>query len=360
MAASQPTTPRELTFKGWTPKDPEKRGVGARREKIRDKVERMSIVTTSTDKDVVPGSKSAPLNQGLASQQQSPREPPSGSQTAMPHNILPPMHYPSHGHGGHGGGHHLADLRTAPLSHSRRHHEESAFARQQQPYYQAQQQAQHRSGASGSASNQSASRSQQQQQDPRGDPRYPPDLGPRSALPPTTADRRNFSVPSLQQQHSSSRYPLSPHAPPGPPPPGPPLPGPGPGPSSARPSNGVSGHRANGYSVSPSPPNHLREQFLAPFSQLYDMLSSVDGLRYQLQDMIHRTEQAYQNQMQANNEFKSTAAQASSLLGTLQQSADSLKEMVRYEVDRSAGADRREVDELRDRVRSLEDRLSQR
>lgn len=122
----------------------------------------------------------------------------------------------------------------------------------------------------------------------------------------------------------------------------------------------MSGHRANGYSVSPSPPNHLREQFLAPFSQLYDMLSSVDGLRYQLQDMIHRTEQAYQNQMQANNEFKSTAAQASSLLGTLQQSADSLKEMVRYEVDRSAGADRREVDELRDRVRSLEDRLSQR
>jgi hypothetical protein len=126
------------------------------------------------------------------------------------------------------------------------------------------------------------------------------------------------------------------------------------GPSSARPPNGH--HHANGYSLSPSPPN-LREQFLAPFSQLYDMMGSVDQLRFQLQDMMHRSEQTYQNQMSATNEFKQTAQQANSLLNSLQQSADSLKEMVRYEVDRATGADRREMDDLRDRMRALEERL---
>lgn len=102
----------------------------------------------------------------------------------------------------------------------------------------------------------------------------------------------------------------------------------------------------------------MREQFLAPFSQLYDMLSSVDSLRYQLQEMLHRSEQTYASQMAATNDFKVTAAQAQQLLGTLQQSADSLKEMVRYEVDRAGSSERREVDELRDRVRKLEERLS--
>jgi hypothetical protein len=57
VAASTPSTPKELTFKGWQPKDPEKQGVGRRREKTRDKVERMSINTSASDKDVVPGSK---------------------------------------------------------------------------------------------------------------------------------------------------------------------------------------------------------------------------------------------------------------------------------------------------------------
>lgn len=73
---------------------------------------------------------------------------------------------------------------------------------------------------------------------------------------------------------------------------------------------------------------------------------------------MHRSEQAYTSQMAATNDFKQTAANANSLLSTLQQSAESLKEMVRYEVERSSSADRRELDELRDRLRSLEDRVS--
>ncbi len=61
VVALTPSTPKELTFKGWTPKDPERQGVGRRREKTRDKVESMSIVTSASDKDVVPGSKVSQL-----------------------------------------------------------------------------------------------------------------------------------------------------------------------------------------------------------------------------------------------------------------------------------------------------------
>ena len=57
VTASTPNTPKELTFKGWTPKDPERLGVGRRREKTKDKVESMSIVTSTSDKEVVLGSK---------------------------------------------------------------------------------------------------------------------------------------------------------------------------------------------------------------------------------------------------------------------------------------------------------------
>lgn len=64
VTPSTPSTPKELTFKGWTPKDPEKeQGVGRRREKTRDKVETLSIVTSATDKDVVPGSKVGGLDE---------------------------------------------------------------------------------------------------------------------------------------------------------------------------------------------------------------------------------------------------------------------------------------------------------
>jgi hypothetical protein len=67
VVASHPSTPKELTFKGWQPKDPNvlpgsgvpasasgsgSGGVGRRRDKTRDKVERMSINTAGGDKDM--------------------------------------------------------------------------------------------------------------------------------------------------------------------------------------------------------------------------------------------------------------------------------------------------------------------
>ena len=56
--ATTPATPKELTFKGWQPKDDKNGGgVGKRREKTREKVEGMTINTHVSDKDVVPGSK---------------------------------------------------------------------------------------------------------------------------------------------------------------------------------------------------------------------------------------------------------------------------------------------------------------
>lgn len=54
--ASQPATPKELTFKGWQPKESSVIGVGKRREKTRATVEGMSINTGVSDLDH-PGSK---------------------------------------------------------------------------------------------------------------------------------------------------------------------------------------------------------------------------------------------------------------------------------------------------------------
>lgn len=48
-------------------------------------------------------------------------------------------------------------------------------------------------------------------------------------------------------------------------------------------------------------------------------------------------------------EFKNTAAQAGALMGTLQASADSIKDLVRYEVNKMASAERREYDELKEK-----------
>ena len=56
------------------------------------------------------------------------------------------------------------------------------------------------------------------------------------------------------------------------------------------------------------------------------------------------------------SEFRDTAVRANTLLGSLQASADSLKEMVRYEVERAGSAERREVEDLRERIRKLEER----
>ncbi|WVQ97939.1 hypothetical protein IAU59_005058 [Kwoniella sp. CBS 9459] len=319
-AQSQPSTPKELTFKGWTPKDtaestgssvaPQSQppvsaglgsggGVGRRREKTRDKVEKMSIVTSTTDRDVVPGSKSAPLNQGLASQQASPREPPSGSQTALPPHILPPLHGYSHHPNG------LTDPRTAPLSHARgRHGDEHEFARQQGPYY-------------GLPQTRPLARPYDSQ-------------GSSGLRAPTSNERRNFSVPStnLQPPSASARYEAS---------------------SPRR----MSGHHSN----SPASPRVSREAFLAPFNQLYDLYAQTDSLRYNLQDLLHRYEGAYQSQLNAMSEFKSTATAAGTLLGNLQASADSLKDMVRYEVERNSSTKDREMEEMRERLRRLEEKL---
>lgn len=55
-------------------------------------------------------------------------------------------------------------------------------------------------------------------------------------------------------------------------------------------------------------------------------------------------------------EFKTTTASSNTLLSTLQASADSLKEMVRYEVGKAKTADRKEVEELRERLKKLEEK----
>ena len=57
------------------------------------------------------------------------------------------------------------------------------------------------------------------------------------------------------------------------------------------------------------------------------------------------------------SDFKSTANQANNLLGSLQASADNLKEMVRYEVARAGSTDKKEVEELREKVKGLEQKL---
>ena len=100
--------------------------------------------------------------------------------------------------------------------------------------------------------------------------------------------------------------------------------------------------------------------FVQPDRSLYDMLHQADQLRYSLGELLHRYENAYAAQITSMSEFKSTASKANALLGSLQLSADSLKDMVRYEVGRAQSAERREVEELRERVRRLEELLEAR
>jgi ubiquinone biosynthesis protein UbiJ len=108
-----------------------------------------------------------------------------------------------------------------------------------------------------------------------------------------------------------------------------------------------------------------REAFLAPYNQLYDLLHQAEGLRYSLQDLLHRYEGMYAGQQVAMQEFKATASSSNTLLGNLQQSAESLKEMVRYEVGKSLAANgggsgegnKQEVDELKERIKKLEEQL---
>lgn len=71
-----PDTPKEFsrepsTYRTWKPSEvpsvsgvvfPTSGGVGRRRERIKDKVEKMSIVTGVSDKDVIPASKVSRLS----------------------------------------------------------------------------------------------------------------------------------------------------------------------------------------------------------------------------------------------------------------------------------------------------------
>lgn len=83
---------------------------------------------------------------------------------------------------------------------------------------------------------------------------------------------------------------------------------------------------------------------------------------------MHRYEGLYAGQQVAMQEFKGTAASSNTLLGNLQQSAESLKEMVRYEVGKivaanggaagvSGGDNKQEVEELKERIKKLEEKL---
>ncbi|GFZ46629.1 hypothetical protein JCM24511_03849 [Saitozyma sp. JCM 24511] len=315
LAASTPSTPKELTFKGWQPKDPEKQGVGRRREKTRDKVESLSIVTSASDKDVVPGSKSAPLNQALSTQQQSPRDLPSGSQTAMPGHILPPL---SSYHGTNG----MADPRTAPLALGRGRAEEHEFARQQggAPYFRRYEPVPtHRPSGSESGHRRNFTA---------------PQAGPGGPAPGPvrfeTSERGGAAAPG------SALLAAVPHR------------------------NGFTGPGPSAESDPDSPPRGARRSdFLQPFNQLYDLMHQTENLKMQLSDLLHRYESAFTAQQQGYQDFKATAAQAGTLLGSLQASADSLKEMVRYEVGRAGSTEKKEVDELRERVRKLEEKLGE-
>lgn len=124
-----------------------------------------------------------------------------------------------------------------------------------------------------------------------------------------------------------------------------------------------------------------RRDFLAPFERMYDLLSQTESHKYALQDLHHRYESALAAKTKEIGDFKNTAHAASTLLNNLQQSADSLKDMVRYEISRappppsaastsaSAGGggrpglsadERQEFEEMKARMKKLEDMLASR
>ena len=228
---------------------------------------------------------SAPLGQGLQTQQQSPRDPMSGSHGG--HHILPPL--PGYAH---------MDPRTAPLSHARtrngderdpRDPREAEFTRGQfwRPLPR-----------------------------PTGYENVPHTARPTISIP--SEHRRNFTTSSL---HPSL------------------------GPRDRR----LSGHANGQHSQTPSPPHGVsRDPFpQPPPGSFYD--PQTEQLRFALQDLLHRYEVALAGHVNDTAEFKNTAAQAGALMGTLQASADSIKDLVRYEVNKMASAERREYDELKEK-----------
>lgn len=156
---------------------------------------------------------------------------------------------------------------------------------------------------------------------------------------------RNFTVPGALPRRFDG--------PPSPPPP-PPL---------ARPSTQPHSHTYTHSHTGSSPSSPLqplpipqREAFLHPFNTLYDSLLSCTTLQHHLSDLVSRASSLHAEQGVAVQEFRRTAGAAERLLVSLQQSADSLREMVRYEVERKAREDRKEIEELKERLRRLEER----
>ncbi|TYJ56308.1 hypothetical protein B9479_002999 [Cryptococcus floricola] len=337
-ANSNPSTPRDPSM---VPAQAQKTGpdpamtlavptsgsVGKRREKVKDKVDKMTIMTGIAGKDAVPGSRSAPLNQNLAIQQSVPRDIPSGSQTALPPNALPSFSSSFQ--------HFSTDPRTAPISHARGNGmqdrgEGAEFARQQGYYWRldgGRGPGGHANGANGA--NGSGSR-----------PPVVPDEG-----------RRNFTVPSIALPRLEGQM----------------------SPVKSRNTSGAPhsvsisrnhSHQSISHSQStsprsqPPPPAALipsREAFLTPFASLYDSLSQTTHLQSTLNSLLHSSENLTAQQARQMEEFKSTMSMANGLLGSLQSSADSLREMVRYEVERRGREDRREMEEMKERLRRLEE-----
>ncbi|ODN85661.1 hypothetical protein L198_07490 [Cryptococcus wingfieldii CBS 7118] len=348
-ANSNPSTPRDPSM---VPAQPQKTGpdpamtlavptsgsVGKRREKVKDKVDKMTIMTGIAGKDAVPGSRSAPLNQNLAIQQSVPRDIPSGSQTALPPNSLPPNSLPPNSlppnslpSFSSSFQHFSTDPRTAPISHARGNGmqdrgEGAEFARQQGYYWRLDggRGPGHANGANG--------------------------LGSRPPVMPDEG-RRNFTVPSIALPRLEGHM----------------------SPVKSRNTSGAPhsvsisrnhSHQSISHSQSTSPrsqppppaaPIPSREAFLNPFATLYDSLSQTTHLQSTLTALLHSSENLTAQQARQMEEFKSTMSMAKGLLGSLQSSADSLREMVRYEVERRGREDRREMEEMKERLRRLEE-----
>jgi hypothetical protein len=120
-----------------------------------------------------------------------------------------------------------------------------------------------------------------------------------------------------------------------------------------------------------------RRDFLAPFERLYEVLSSTESLKFVLTDLHHRYEATLSAKAKEIGDFKATTHAASTLLNNLQQSTDSLKDMVRYEIARAGNApsasaqpasasagtgglsseERKEFEEMKVRMKKLEDAL---
>jgi hypothetical protein len=117
------------------------------------------------------------------------------------------------------------------------------------------------------------------------------------------------------------------------------------------------------------PVSPAKRDFLAPFERLYDLLSSTEQTKFMLHDLHQRYEATLATKVKEIGDFKSTTHAATTLLNNLQQSTDSLKDMVRYEISRSApkpstsaggltNDERQEFEEMKARLQKLEDALA--